>query len=207
MPNHVTNNLFVSGPSDEVARFRKESTGLPPDYNQSETEREVLGEQTIEPQILNFHSLVPVPDEVLKNGFNGKNPNIESGYNAQIELWGTKWGAYEVIETTKASGERWTPVTEKESDDWTNFNFDTAWSPPEPWLKAVALKFPALIFNMTYVEEGMGFKGQLILKGELELLNETGKCLFQDIEDQHEAWDIFGLGEMLEEGSASAGLM
>ncbi len=206
MPNHVENTLVVSGPSDEVARFRKESTGLPPDYEQSETERKVLGDKEVQSQILNFHSLVPIPDEVIKNGFNGKNPDIESGYNSQIELWGTKWGAYDVIETTKSAG-KWTPVTEKEHDDWVCFNFQTAWSPPEPWIKKVALLFPDLLFNMVYLEEGMGFKGQLILKGELELLDETGKALFQDHDDEHEAWDMYGLYEMLAENSETAGKM
>lgn len=65
----------------------------------------------------------------------------------RITRWGTKWDAHEVC--TNEMGE---------------YEFDTAWSPPEQWFIAIVEKYPELSFELLYSEPGMGFSG--VIKGE-----------------------------------------
>ena len=230
MPNWCSNTLTVTGPADEIERFRKESTGLPPQYHRddshlTEKEKEVFEtEKVFEPEILNFHSLVPVPDEILEFGFSHQYERDENGvpkknetgglvhkeglcgYDAQIKLWGTKWGACEVTEQSSASGTNYSPPSENDSDEWVQYSFDTAWSPPEIWVKTVAPLFPDCVFTLSYIEEGCDFQGCLLLKGECEIVNETTKVTFQshaDREGEHHAWDIYDIDSRLEEANGS----
>ena len=227
MPNWCSNTLTVTGPVEEIARFRKESTGYRPKYTPHSMETGEVVETEADtdyplPELLNFHSLVPIPDEVLAFGFShqyerdeaGKRKTDESGgvvhkdglcgYDAQIEMWGTKWGACEVMETladTKGTGE---PPLENETDTWVSYQFDTAWSPPEPWVLKVATLFPKCIFNLTYIEEGCDLQGQLMLKDTCELVNETTKVTYLSHvyrEDEHYAWDVYGISDRLEEAN------
>jgi hypothetical protein len=91
-------------------------------------------------QDFTFHSLVPRP----------KNEE-EDWYNWNIENWGTKWDVDDVAISVE--------------EDVVYFNFDTAWSPPEQWIKKVAPMFPNLTFALTYHEGGMGFAGKLCMQG------------------------------------------
>ena len=220
MPNWCDNTLTITGPEAEIERFIKESTGLPPEYYRddshlTEKEKEVFEtEKEVEPEELNFHSLVPIPDETLKFGFSHKYEkdadgnfkprpeDPECGYDAQCRLWGTKWGASGVVMTTSDSCTNWCPATEYETDTWVSYSFDTAWSPPEPWVRAVSPMFPFCIFNLTFKEEGMGYRGQLMIKKGVELIEETSSTTFQDYvndEGEHYAWDCYDLHEKLEE--------
>ena len=228
MPNWCSNTLTVTGPADEIERFRKESTGVPPQYHRdlsylTEKEKEVFEvEKVDEPEILNFHSLVPIPDEVLEFGFshqyerdeNGDPKKDESGrsiqkkglcgYDAQVKLWGTKWGACEVQETNSDSCTNYTPPTEKDSDEWVSYQFDTAWSPPEKWLVAVSPLFPECVFTMTYMEEGCDFQGCLMLKGKHEIVNETTNVTYLSTahrEDEHYAWEVYDIHDKLAEAN------
>ena len=92
------------------------------------------------------------------------------------------------------------------SDDWVQYSFDTAWSPPEIWVKTVAPLFPDCVFTLSYIEEGCDFQGCLLLKGECEIVNETTKVTFQsyaDREGEHHAWDIYDIDSKLEEANGS----
>ena len=227
MPNWCSNTLTVTGPVEEIARFRKESTGYEPTYNRSKQEQGVIGdvvkeEDRGEPELLNFHSLVPIPDEVLAFGFSHQYVRDKDGepvkddagmlvhkeglcgYDAQIEMWGTKWGSCEVMETLADKKGPWEPPMENETDTWVSYQFDTAWSPPEPWVLQVATLFPKCIFNLTYIEEGCDVQGQLMLKGSYELVNETTNVTYLSHvyrEDEHYAWDIYGISDRLEEAN------
>ncbi len=223
MPNWCSNTLTVTGPADEIERFRKESTGVPPQYTAYDMETgEERAREPEAPGLLNFHSLVPVPDEVLKFGFShqyerdedGKPKKDESGrlaqkkglcgYDAQIKLWGTKWGACEVQETHSDSCTNYTPPTEKDSDEWVSYQFDTAWSPPEKWVVAVSPLFPECVFTLSYMEEGCDFQGCLMLKGKHEIVNETTNVTFLSMahrEDEHYAWDVYDIHDKLAEAN------
>jgi len=93
-----------------------------------------------EENILNFHSLVPAPPKVLAAGYD------QTGYHWERANWGCKWGACQA----------------QLVDEWEGmliYSFDTAWSPPVPFLEKLAPKWPTLTFLLDYEETGMGFKG------------------------------------------------
>jgi hypothetical protein len=57
----------------------------------------------------------------------------------------------------------------------TSYNFDTAWSPAEPVVAALAEKFPTLSIVHRYCEGGMGYAGQVVyLNGEEISRDEYG---------------------------------
>lgn len=82
--------------------------------------------------------LLPVPAEVLSLG-----TELE---NWQVEHWGTKWEAAEVLLLdASATG--------------LNYQFDTAWSPPIALLKAIGPQWLTLTFRLNYEELGCAFIG------------------------------------------------
>jgi hypothetical protein len=60
MPNWCRNILNITGPVDEVSRFQREAVGVSP-WNKNDPMKQ--------PSPLNFHSLVPIPPEVLRAGY------------------------------------------------------------------------------------------------------------------------------------------
>ena len=88
-------------------------------------------------------------------------------YNWNVENWGTKWNC----------GEVWHDRTDDDSkvEGTTSYNFDTAWSPAEPVIAALAEKFPTLTITHRYCEGGMAYAGQVIyLNGEEISRDEYG---------------------------------
>lgn len=140
MPNIIENELCISGSFLEVLLFREAIRGKSAIYKKQKSELEMyqrmFGENYLEKlefenkkeNILTFHSFVPVPDDVLKHGYQLK------GYDWQIENWGTKWDAIEPKLISEKPGE-------------IIYHFETAWSEPEPWLDKVIKKYPRLKIN------------------------------------------------------------
>ena len=129
MPNWCSNTLRVFGPDAEIIRFKQRAAGHSP-WDAKEPEHNVL----------NFHSLVPVPPEILAAGYN------DAGYDWEREHWGCKWGACE----------------SQLVDEWEghlHYAFETAWAPPIPFLEKLVPQWPTLKFLLDYEELGMGFKG------------------------------------------------
>ena len=58
MPNWCLNKLTITGPEADVQAFKAKAVGHSP-----------WEEPEGDPDALNFHSLVPVPEEVLKAGY------------------------------------------------------------------------------------------------------------------------------------------
>jgi hypothetical protein len=130
MPNWCSNTLRVFGPDEEVIKFKEQANGYSPWGHVKDQEHNVL----------NFHSLVPVPPEILAAGYN------DAGYHWEREQWGCKWGACE----------------SQLVDEWEghlHYAFDTAWAPPISFLEKLAPQWPALKFLLNYEELSMGFKG------------------------------------------------
>jgi len=83
----------------------------------------------------------------------------DNWYNWNIANWGTKWSASEV----------WHDRTDDDGNvaGQTNYGFDTAWSPAEPVVAALAEKFPTLRIIHRYCEGGMGYAGEVVyINGE-----------------------------------------
>ncbi len=139
MPNWCHNQLTISGPAEDVQRFKEKAVGHSPWLRAEE-----VGPQ--EPDLLNFHSLCPVPEELVKQGYG------EAGYRWERENWGCKWGARE------------TQIL----DEWNGailYQFDTAWVPPLEFIEHVSKDWPQLAFELDYTEGGMGFKGMAKAQG------------------------------------------
>jgi hypothetical protein len=90
---------------------------------------------------------VPIPPEILSAGYE------QAAYEWELKNWGCKWGACNAEEVEECEGH------------FTYF-FDTAWSPPIPFLSKLAPEWPTLIFLLDYEEMGMGFKGITKVAGD-----------------------------------------
>ena len=145
MPNWCENNLIVEGPPKAVRAFVE----CVKDGENSE---------------LSFERLVPTPpasldDEVARelgrtSAGDPQQNNQPDWYHWRIKHWGTKWDANAVR------------VVEHQPDEGRiEYGFDTAWAPPESWLRTVAEMFPTLRFTLRYVEETMDFAGVIVCRG------------------------------------------
>lgn len=131
MPNWCFNRLRVSGPAKDLTRFQKQAEGFSPWFHPEPGQAK---------EQLNFHSFVPIPPAVQAAGYEA------AGYEWELRHWGCKWGACHVCLV----------------DEWEGgvlYEFDTAWSPPLPFLEQVSLAWPTLVFVMDYEEPLDGFKG------------------------------------------------
>jgi hypothetical protein len=138
MPNWCNNKLAVYGPEEDVTRFRERAIGCSPWTHIKEQKGNVL----------NFHSLVPIPPDVLSAEYD------LAGYDWEVANWGCKWGACDSELT----------------DEWEGhlaYTFDTAWAPPVAFLTKLAPQWPTLIFLLDYEEMGMGFKGITKVQGDV----------------------------------------
>ena len=135
MPNWCNNELQVSGPAEDLAKFKQQAVGHSPWGTPAKDEK---------PSRLNFHNLVPVPEHILKLGY------VNAGYDWEVKHWGARWGACDV-------------ELGDESELSICYHFDTAWAPAVPFVENACKKWPSLQFILDYDEPGMAFKG--ICKG------------------------------------------
>jgi hypothetical protein len=114
LPNHCENDLRVTGPKDELKRFKKFAKGINP---WAEDRKE---------ELLSCHKIIPAPKEAIKDY--GK-----VGYRWCIDNWGTKWGCYETDlqeqdrELFYAFQSAWSPplpVIKKMGEMFPKLNFD-----------------------------------------------------------------------------------
>jgi hypothetical protein len=133
MPNWSNNILTVYGPEADVQAFRKQAVGHSPWL----TAEELVSEKS---NPLNFHNLVPIPDEILKAGYDKR------GYDWEKCHWGCKWGACNCQVVDEDSGR-------------IVYNFDSAWAPPIEFIESAAKLWPTLTLLLEYEEPGMCFKG------------------------------------------------
>lgn len=186
MPNHCSNDLFVSGPADEVKRFLEKAVRLADDGGAT------LNEDFIMPYPEEFKqkdklateyqqrfdaewelSQVQNPSLMYKEfseKFQANNgPRVVDGFNSGgyewcNSNWGTKWGSYNgaIPEITK-EGKR------------LKLTFDTAWSPYDNgFFKCLSSLFPALRIVNKFYESGVGYKGHTTWKGGKLLSGSEG---------------------------------
>jgi len=185
MPNHVSSNLTITGPGDDVRRFVSA-------VDRSK-DAKIVGEE------LDFAALVPMPKELV-----GRNQKLIQTQAEIDNLW-AEWNrckdAGELKEHEIHAGKPWgLGITQADSDaliavhgsdnwhDWVYNNwgtkwgaydtsgwevtdcavsglttaaisYNTAWSPATPFFERVSLMFPTLVFDTEYADEGGGFVG------------------------------------------------
>jgi len=91
---------------------------------------------------VDFSILVPVPLNVWQGSTNSEQEKAFplNWYQWNRENWGTKWNAYDTTEPEIGS-------------DSVTIRFETAWSPPRPWLAALFNK-TGLPFQHNWLDEG-----------------------------------------------------
>jgi hypothetical protein len=73
------------------------------------------------------------------------------GYSWESVHWGCKWGACETDLTV-------------EDDERLYYEFNTAWSPPIPFVQSASAQFPSLTFFIEFDEPNMNIKGNATMR-------------------------------------------
>lgn len=157
MPNHCDNRLTITGDVAELKKFVSAT------YEGNEN--------------YNFNKLVPLDPRASKEVRFTKEDGTEQvfsafssaedgfdGYNNALEMWGSKWGAYDI-----QAGGAWHEVLDKEDYHDITFAYQSAWSPARKLIQRISAQFPTLAFGVWYTEEGMAFCGWELYKGGEEI--------------------------------------
>lgn len=207
VPNWCHNTLKITGEdTDELERFVKRAVISEEDIQKAWDDRLLMPESYTEQalatkpreefdemlrrnQPLTFSAFVPEPEE--------HEPEVEgewfSGwYGWRIKHWGTKWDASfdgpggaivfddgNVETSVDAQGATITKYA-------AFYKFDTAWSPPVPFVHQTSEQFPTLTFTLRWAEVGNGFAGQGIYKAG-EIIEET-ELEVEDVLAPEEMW-------------------
>ena len=139
MPNWCSNRVEIYGyDDDEQLRAFKElvtSKECPFDFNKIVPMPKALEETT------KGSGHVPSEELIKKYGY-------DNWYDWRIDNWGTKW---ELAEDVQVS----------DDGEYIQYDFETAWAPPEGIYHAIKEKFPDLEVTWFYDEPGMQFAGYL----------------------------------------------
>lgn len=154
---------------------------------------EFIEKNNSEKDPLTFGKLIPFPEEIesgnkryselQEKGFGNWNDEEYSfirSFSDRVlnwarENWGTKWDIAEVMFDELCS-------TKLE------YNFETAWCPPDKWLQTIAPMFPGLNFELYYWEPGCQFSGVLKACGK-----RYSEEHYNDMND--EIREVFGFDE------------
>jgi hypothetical protein len=128
MPNHVVNEII----------FR--------DVN-PDTQEIILKKLLCSKGFVDFNILVPRPLNIWQGNIGEKEEKTfgeKTWYTWNVENWGTKWNAYGMDEDGKSV---------IRTEDTLTVIFQTAWSPPMPWVIAV-FNATGLPFEHNWMSEG-----------------------------------------------------
>ena len=130
------------------------------------TREEILMLMKSEDSAFDFEKILPMPDYIYRGGIGTKEKEIygeNNWYDWSVENWGTKWNS---VDAEIHSNEIY---------------FQTAWSPCDPVIAALAKKFPTMRFTYTFMETGMAFCGKRVY--------ENGEIIFYYDGDYAENYD------------------
>ena len=119
-----------------------------------------------EDNAFDFNKIIPMPDNIYQGNVGQKERELygeNNWYDWSCKNWGTKWNSVDA-----------------EAYD-NDFVFQTAWSPADPVIAALAKMFPAVRFTYTFSETGMCFCGKRVF--------ENGKLVFAYDGDIAENYD------------------
>lgn len=171
MPNWCSNHLNISGPEEDIIRFKAAANGPTQNYNDytpsgkswpihDDVRLKAMSQiipEAGEVVAFSFHALFPVPEDfrrfpydcnqARKVGEAVGEARTHGGYTWEINNWGCKWGG------TESS-------LVNEEPSFLQYTFDTAWSPPEEFINKISKDWPTLCFELEYEEPGMAFAGR-----------------------------------------------
>lgn len=177
MPNHCSNDLYVSGPVTEVERFLEKAVTL------NEEGGATLNEDFIMPYPEFYKNIDQLSQNWQKNfddawelakamnpdldystfymEYQQENPRLTDGYNSGgynwcINNWGTKWGSYDGAKPN---------LTKTGNTAKLKLTFDTAWCTyGEGFMTTLSTIFPDLEIKNRWFERGMMWQGVNIFK-------------------------------------------
>lgn len=186
MPNWVYNSVSISGTKEQVEAFYDKASAVHPETFDEATGKVVYTEN---PEF-SFWNFIAPPKEAVDSGeyFGthgwsegkalGDTPN--NWYNFQCDKWGTKWDACDVYaETTYL----------KDGTAEISLSYNTAWSIPEPVMRAMVEQHPELTFSFSCEEEqgwGAEYSGEdgvLTLTDEWDIPSSHADYVNRDNED------------------------
>ena len=140
MPNHVRQAMTVIGDPNQVLAFVEAARGKRPPTG--DTEGFNKSDEDQPESALEFHALVPLPDEYSKVPYSTSDGS-PNGYDMEHQTWGTKWGAYDLDE-----------FEHDPSSKIATYDFTCAWGPPVLFYEKISLRFPELVIVASYGGEG-----------------------------------------------------
>jgi hypothetical protein len=193
MPNHISTNFRVTGPTAEVKRFINDANSndcllnldsllpMPSELRMTSSPVNIMTQAEIDKQWADWRAETnPISkDRPFGLGMTQETSDsyktkygFDNWYDWAIVNWGSKWGVYD-------EGE-WN-ITEVEDDGLTSagISYQTAWSPVTIAWEKISKNYPTLEFWHAYADEGGNFVGnQLIQNGKI-------------IEDNDYEWDSY----------------
>ena len=174
MPNHVENKLKVKGKKEDIEDFKKEAKNakeafsihnlfpMPKELENTKSPPEVLVGIAFVKRFQEYQEEIKKnPDWGTGKPISGRESKrlidkyrANNWYDWCIKNWGTKWGSYD----SELYGNGKT---------YLKYIFNTAWSPPVAALEKISADYPNLLFELSYKEEGMGFKGKATFQNGL----------------------------------------
>jgi hypothetical protein len=137
IPVWCENVLLVSGPADSVKTFLAKAKGSKPSYARGG----LTAKEARVTQVLCFHALYPIPEDILNADFD---PNGYQWENLHWDCVGGAEGSHlESVKPGKA-----------------NVVFRTAWGPPNAFFDKVAKDFPLLRFENKWKTPALGYGGE-----------------------------------------------
>ena len=142
MPNWCSNRLAVSTwcKVEDEAKARKQ-------IEEFRDKAKLIEEDGTEASSLCMNNLYPMPKELQDTKAPSDEPNW---YDWRVEHWGTNWDIDACLNY--------------DDEEYLDYSFESAWSPPTAFLEKVSKDFPLLRFVLKYEEEGCGFLGRAIAK-------------------------------------------
>ena len=139
-PRSCWNILTINGTPEDLLSFKTQAAGYPP------WKQRFPGQ---EPEVLNFHSLVPLPAELLT-----------TNYEPSAEDWERRnWGSSSAAEDPTISKIYWGCI---------EYAFHTKSKPPLELLRRVSERWPTLCFRLAYRYE-VRYRDAEVRAGKLKL--------------------------------------
>ena len=140
-PAAVSSGSVAQLPQFDVWRLRRELHSDPALVHHSASQNVV---EALRPQddapVLSFERALPTPEDL---------DEIEHRLRWRVDHWGSKWDAQE------------TKIV-RFADDVLVYRFETAYTPPVSWLRAVSGEHPECEFELVYVGEGKSYAGVIV---------------------------------------------
>lgn len=198
MPNWCSNNIVVTGDINKLVEFDNKFKAehiVYSDYDESD-ESEISYDKT-KYEICLVDGLKVLKTKVegysLENFVSMPEEYAIQWYKWRTTNWGTKWDVADFSEDILGLAD--------ESEPYVAYCFNTAWSPCEQVVEAMAKEFPELNFEFTYDEEVMCYAGLKKYSGGVRIENYESDEDYREFKHQYLDYQYYkckGCNELIE---------